>query len=537
MSRLLSAVFFLGLSATASFAAPPAGTWKFRTTLNERPITLLIAFSQAEGKWVCDFLDSRPQLNREPKVSAIAVNGEAIQFTMMAGGREFLTFDGTVSKDGKKINGSFSQFGGSLQLTELVPSKLKKLTDPFEMNREAFDQVDNTTGELFDIGFELLPQAAAKKMTPDEVRGLVDRMTKASATFGARWDRTVAVKIAGLLVDQAGFAEIALTQARRAERMLVDSDALGDRMEILDILSRSLVNAKKPDEAKPIATQLVRLEARDFADYLKTSPFGEIPEFKGRKGKSDRIVLVEAFVGTEFPLSTPVEQSLDALMRVYKPTDVLALNYHFHFPEPSKGDPLTVAETSDRLMPLIEQIQRGTFVFVAGKAGPKLTSPAAGKEFFSALQSAIDEQLEKPANCKIALSVAKGMKGNDVKATVADLDVGSNKIALRFAVVEPRVRFAGGSGARYHQNVVRALPGGGKGFPLTKKQTEQVVNVDLNEIRAALTKSLDEFAKNDGEFPRPGRPMELKNLKVIAYVQNDSTGDILQAASIDLDAK
>ena len=43
--------------------------------------------------------------------------------------------------------------------------------------------------------------------------------------------------------------------------------------------------------------------------------------------------------------------------------------------------------------------------------------------------------------------------------------------------------------------------------------------------------------EHDGEFPRAARPMDLKNLKVIAYVQNDSTGDILQAASIDLDAK
>lgn len=537
MSRLLFSLFSLAVGCTATFAAPPAGTWKFRTMLNERPVMLLIAFSQAEGKWVCDFLDSRPQLNREPKVTAVTVNGAAVQFTMSVAGREFLSFDGTAAKDGKKINGSFSQLGGSLQLTEMIPSKLKKLTDPFEMNRETFDQVDNTTGELFDIGFELLPQAAAKKMTPDEVRGLVDRLTKASANYGPRWDRTVALKIAGLLVDQAGFSEIALAQARRAERMLADSDSVGDRIDILDVLNRALVKSNKADEAKPIATQMVRLEARDFADYLKTSPFGEVPEYKGRKAKSDRVVLVEAIVGSEFPLSAPIEQSLDALIRAYKPADVLVLNYHFHLPDPAQGDPLTVPETSERLAPLVEQIQRGMFAFVAGKAGPRIASPAAAKEFFAGLQSAVDEQLEKPAGCKLTLTAAKGMKGTDIKASIADLDIGSNKMALRFAVVEPRVRYAGGSGARYHQNVVRALPGGGKGFPLTKKQTEQTMNVNPDEIRAALTKSLDEFAKNDGEFPRTCRPMDLKNLKVIAYVQNDSTGDILQAASLDLDAK
>jgi hypothetical protein len=460
-----------------------------------------------------------------------------VQFTLSVAGREFLSFDGTAAKDGKKIYGSFSQLGGSLQLTELIPSKLKKLTDPFEMNLEAFDQVDNFTGELFDIGFELLPQAATKKRTADEVRGLVDRLTKASAMYGGRWDRTVAVKIAGILVDQPGFAEIALAQARRAERMLAESDTIGDRMDVLDILQRALVRSNKAEEAKPIAVQMVRLEARDFAEYLKASPLGEVPEFKGRKAKSDRIVLVEAFVGSEFALSAPVEQSLDALIRAYKPSEVLVLNYHFHLPDPAQGDPLTVPETSERLAPLVEQIQRGMFAFIAGKAGPRITSPASGKEFFTGLQSAVNEQLEKPAGCKLVLTAAKAMKGTDVKAVVSDLDVGSNKLALRFAVVEPRIRYAGGSGARYHQNVVRALPGGGKGFPLTKKQTEQIVSVNPDETRAALTKSLDDFAKTDGEFPRTGRPLDLKNLKAIAYVQNDSTGEILQAASIDLDAK
>jgi hypothetical protein len=127
------------------------------------------------------------------------------------------------------------------------------------------------------------------------------------------------------------------------------------------------------------------------------------------------------------------------------------------------------------------------------------------------------------------------MKGFDVKAAVADLTVGEkDKVSLRFVVVEPRVRYAGGSGAKYHANVVRAMPGGPKGFPLTKKQTDQAVTVNPDEIRAELSKYLTEFAAK-AEFAKTSRPLELKNMKVVAFVQNDGTGDVLNAAQTDLE--
>jgi hypothetical protein len=533
MTRTLLALMTLA-AGTGALAAPPEGSWKMRMAATDRSMTLLFAFSRADGKWACDFIDSRPAFQREPKVTAVTVNGDAVRFTLSIAGRDFFTFDGTVAKDGKKMTGSFAQPGGPLQVTELTPSQLKKLDDPFAINRELLEQAEATSPDLFDYGFEILPLAAAKKLTAEEVRGMADKLTKAAPAYGPRWDRSVALKIANALVDQPGLADVALAQARRAERLLAEDDPVTDRLDVLDVLNRSLTKANKPDEAKPVATQVARLEARDFADYLKASPLGEVADYKGRKAKSDRVVVVEAFVGSEFTLSAPVEQGLDGLIKAYKPTDVLALNYHYHLPEPSQGDPLTVPETGERLQPLIPEIQKGTFTYVAGKAGPKSTDPRGGKDYFDALRAAVDEQLEKPAGCKIALTVAKGAKGSDVKAAVSDLVVGPNKFALKFVVVEPRVRYAGGNGCRYHQNVVRALPGGAKGFPLTKPATEQAIVVDVNDIRASLTKSLNDFAKAEGEFPRSARPMELKNLKVIAFVQNDGTGEILTAAAVDL---
>ena len=76
--------------------------------------------------------------------------------------------------------------------------------------------------ELFDAGFAVLGQAAAKKVPAEEVRGVADRLVKAAAGYGPRWERTVALRLATTLADQEGHAEVALDQARRAERMLGD---------------------------------------------------------------------------------------------------------------------------------------------------------------------------------------------------------------------------------------------------------------------------------------------------------------------------
>ena len=82
--------------------------------------------------------------------------------------------------------------------------------------------------------------------------------------------------------------------------------------------------------------------------------------------------------------------------------------------------------------------------------------------------------------------------------------------------------------------VVRAMPGGAKGVALPKKSHEQTVSIDPDAVKAALTKYLDDFAKTGAPFPRADRPLALRNLKLVALVQNDATKDILHAVQVDL---
>jgi hypothetical protein len=375
-------------------------------------------------------------------------------------------------------------------------------------------------------------------MKPDEVRSMVDRVAKLAAGYGERWERSVAVRLARLLTEQKGFEDIALAQARRAERMLTDDTPLTVRLEVLETLAQVLDRTNKADEAKAYRTQIARLEARDYQEYAKTHPPFKLEAFPGRKGISNRVVLVEIFTGAEFPPSAAFDLAAMGLLRAYKPSEVIVLSKHVHLQ--GAGDPLTNRDTLERAGFYIDSIRRGAFAFVAGKPGPRLketTTAESAEEIYTALREQINEQLEKPAGAKLTLTAARNDQGTFVvTAAYADVVGTPEKLMLRFAVVEDRVRYAGGSGIRYHHNVVRVMLGGAKGFPLQGKSGEQEVTVRPNDIRTDLARYLDEFAK-EAEFPRPDRPLELRNLKVVAFIQNDETSEVLTATQVELDER
>jgi hypothetical protein len=388
---------------------------------------------------------------------------------------------------------------------------------------------------MFDAAFEVLAKAGAKKVPTDEVRTILDRVNKAAGNYGPRWERDVTIRLADSLAGQDGMGDIAVAQAKRAERLLTDDDDALTRLKVLDAVIKVLTKAGKGDEAKPYLAQIAKLEARDYAEYAKS--LFKVEAFAGRKAKTDRAVLVEVVTGAECPPCAAVDLAFDGLMKAYKPADVVLLQYHVHIPRP---DPLTSPDSMKRVEDYyVDQVRGAPTIFIGGKLGPAGGGPAAAAEKkYSAFRPLIDEALEKAPGVKLGLTVAKGEKaGFSAKATVSDLDAPGDKMMLRFVLAEERVRFTGGNGIRYHHMVVRSMPGGVKGFALPKKTAEQTVTFDPDELRKELTKYLDDFAKEEAPFPRPERPLALKNLKLIAFVQNDTTREVLHAIQVDVDAK
>lgn len=520
----------------AADPVPPNGFWKLTVPTGDgEDITLMVAFTEQDGKWVGDYLTASAELRAQPKLKSLKVSGDVVQFSLELSGRELLSFDGMLAKDKKKIAGSMSVVGGKLVLTEMYPTKLKRLDDPFEIARETLSQIEGGP-QLFQAALEVVSRAAAKKVPAEEVRAIIDRVNKAAGGYGPRWEREVTLRLADALIGQDGLGDLAVAQAKRAERLLNDDDDAAIRMKVIGAVADALTKAGKADEAKPYLAQMAKLEARDYAEYAKTLPFK--PEaFAGRKGKSDRTVLVEVFTGAECPPCAAVDLAFDGLMQSFKPSDVVLLQYHFHVPRP---DPLTSPDGMKRAEEYYtEQIRGAPTVFIGGKIGPEGGGPAAAAEKkYTAMRGQIEEALEKAAGVKLGLAVTKGEKGGySAKATVSDLDMPGEKVSLRFALAEERVRYTGGNGIRYHHMVVRAMPGGPKGFPLPKKTAEQTVTFDPEELRKDLTRYLDDFAKTMEPFPRPDRPLAMKNLKLIAFVQNDATREVLHAVQVDVGEK
>jgi len=537
---LLTGVLLLTTSLPARAADPPAGTWRatfpVQTRQGERNLSLLMMFSESDGKWVADYLDADMGLPGEPTID-LTVNKETVKFTFKFGANSW-SFDGKVS--GKRIKGSLD-LGADLLLVDLVPSSLKSLTkDRFAVAKEVLENAE-MPADFFNSLFPVLAQAAAKKMKPEDVRAYAEKASQLAEQYGPRWQRTVAFRLADLLADQEPFAAIAVEQARQGERLLnARTDDIPTQLQTLDTLARVLRKAKKDAEAKAIEERIPRLERLDFVEYSKTMPPFKADEFKGRKAKSDRAVLVELFTGSECGPCVSVDLAFDSLGRTYKPSDVVLLQYHQHIPGP---DPLVSVDGSGRFdfYNKKDEDKSTPQIYINGKADTSGggAQPKQAKLKYQAYRESIDEQLEKPAGVKLTATAA--MKGDEVtiKGTVADLQKPGEKVALRFALAEERVRYQGGNGVRYHHWLVRAMPGGPKGFPLAKSSAEQTVTVKLNDVRTANHKALDDFVaevkKQGADFNFTSRPMDLKNLKVVAFVQNDETNEVLQAVQVEVE--
>lgn len=105
-------------------------------------------------------------------------------------------------------------------------------------------------------------------------------------------------------------------------------------------------------------------------------------------------------------------------------------------------------------------------------------------------------------------------------------------------VVEDTIKYVGGNKLRFHHHVVRAMPGGANGVAVKAGSMKHSATADVAAIRKDLVKYLDEYAVKERPFPYPTiRPLDMKDLKVIAIVQNDKTREILQAVQIEVDGK
>jgi hypothetical protein len=516
---LLAGLLLVALPGTGGAAeADLAGNWKLTLLTPERPSLWLLELASKDGKWTGKMLAVGEKIV-ESSVTDLSVTGERLRFTIKTD-KSDLKFEGIVPGDGAKL------IRGSLQLEELVPVQLERTTlktlDKYEIDKEIFAAQGNDQ-RFFNAAVDLLHAAAERGAKPEEVRSWAEKTYKAAESFGPRFQRELTQHIAGALLNQEGMAELALNYARRAERLLQPGDAGVPLYRTLSLLAGALKKAGKADEAKEVETRLEKVDISVKAE-----------KYAGRQAKSNRAILVELFTGVQCAPCVAADLAFDGLGKTYKPSEIILLQYHVHIPGP---DPLTNPDSEGRADFYGDTADHTPSILFNGRAvkadgGSFEEAP----ELYRGYRGILDELLEGPG--KVQLKASATQKGNkiDISAEVTEVERPGEQMRLRFALVEEEVRYSGGNGLRVHHHVVRAFPGGVKGLAIKEKTAKQSVAVDLDQLRKDLGTYLTEFEKKDpdNKFPNPQRPLDLKNLRVVAFLQNDTSHEILQAVMVEV---
>ena len=111
-------------------------------------------------------------------------------------------------------------------------------------------------------------------------------------------------------------------------------------------------------------------------------------------------------------------------------------------------------------------------------------------------------------------------------------------LRLRVALTENSIKYVGANTVRFHHHVVRHFAGGTAGIEIKEATTTKSLSIDLNAVQADLKKYIDSIARDEKTINVDDAPVLNKSgLKVVVFVQNDATGEVLNTIQLDVPAK
>jgi hypothetical protein len=582
-----AAVCVAALSARAAEPPDLTGTWAVNRLLHGRPTEVRVTVVKIEPKdGTLTASVAGEGEARGASVKELTVAGKEVALVLSNGTR----FSGIIGTDPRMILGAYGQ--GLLYQERAIMVRGEKDGPPprpsnnarqFELEaklgrlaREAADlraqaaggsdaekkpaaeieaeikeciqQVRALYGELIakhandanalDTAFGLLKSATHWQLTVEEVKTLLAAAGTMAAPHGPRFVRSAAFKAAEALSGQKEYAAIAAERLRPYAADLTDADPPAVRARVLTAYKDSLEGAGMAGELKPVAARLEEMEAKLDAEYLAApKPFNPTP-YAGRKDPAaNRVAVMELFTGTDCGPCIAADLAFDALGEAYKPTDVVLLEYHIHVPQP---DPLTNADTLARANYYGARPTPSTFFngkATAGGGGTQAQSEAK----FGQYAKVIAPLLEQTTPVKLRGKATRAGDRIAINVDAAGLEPSAD-LRLRLLVVEDTVRYVGANRLRFHHHIVRAMPGGAAGLAIEDKAMTHTATVDVATVRAGQRAYLIGFKEKNAFSLNPFlssffQVPELKELKVVALVQDDKTKQILQAVQLDVQGR
>ncbi|MCI0377918.1 MAG: hypothetical protein L0215_09945 [Gemmataceae bacterium] len=527
MSRVVAGLISLFMLVSWARAGDEgiAGNWKVTILEDGSQVSFWLLHLESKGGKLSGTVESIAKIP-PTRLEEAKTSGDLLLFTLRIKNGPVFTFEGKLPRAGaKKIFGSLARAGQMIPaILEATPAQ-----NPAELDREILMRTPNDP-RVFAAALSMIRNAKDNKATAKDAQEWAEIALRSGELYGPRWQLDVALKLIDALVEQEGFGAAAVETARKAEKLLDASAPLDARLRVLTALGDALRRAGQPDQAKEVDGRLDKLEDDAYQAYAAKSLDFKLEKFPGRKAKSNRAALVELFTGAQCPPCVGADLGFDALSKAYAPSDVVLLQYHLHIPGP---DALTNGDCEARAEFYDDKIRGTPSIFFSGKVatiggGSREEAP----DLFQEYQRVANPILETPTAVQVQASALRKGDKVEIKATVTDLDKPGEKVKLRFALVEDWVRYKGRNGLTYHHRVVRAFPGGAAGFALPNRVAGHSAVVDLGELRQKLTKYLDDYARAEVPFLDSQRPMRLRNLSVVAFVQDDATQEVLQAVNV-----
>lgn len=548
---------FLALGSGMSSAADPpyAGTWKLSVTPPGQTITiLLVKLQDKDGKPEASVQSVGVPVFRGSKIESLKRDDQTLAFkTKAANGLEFAFAMKLPAGDAqpKKLLGAVT-IRGQHDFAQLERTDQEKLDDNPQKNMvmdpamqdlnkavqgddlkkkeaelKALEAKNPDTAFAYLVGMQLLNVTAKNGAAETDVRTRADKLLQFADSYGPALRTKALHEVAKQILSSDKLPALALNYAEERAQLMDEKAPPAEQIPILKLHATALRKSGKTQQADELAARINTMESTLDKEYAKNAvPFKPEPP-PARKSKSNRAVLVELFTGAQCPPCVSADVAFDALLDSSKPADLVLLQYHLHIPGP---DPLTNKDSEARST--FYGIGGTPALFLDGKEGPALGGyKMHGKERYETLVKALTDNLEEMPGAQIQLAASQTAGKIKVDAKVSDLKKPGDTVRLHLVLVEEVARWPGSNGQRLHHHVVRAFLGDGgvKGTPLTEASSNKSASVNLVDLQKALNEYLDK--KN---FDADSRPLDLKHLKVVAFVQDEKTKEVMQAAEADL---
>jgi hypothetical protein len=561
---LFAVVLFLGEAPGARAAAPADGpdvngSWKVVILPPFQEVEFMIVKLDSKAGKFAGTVTTGPQgMPQKPAVIKAQQDAERVVVVFDLAGES--TFDGSMADDGV-VRGTFTIQDNAF------PARLEKATDttlnqhPDQALMQQINQLQQTgdpkakvekltalakkNAERPNIDFVYMFTLGAAEqagMKEAEVQALVDQWLASAKPYGAAFSAAARLKALAALSGKKPYAGVSLGLANALDK---EKDlATEKKAEAAHLLAAAAKLAGKADVVSAAEAKAAKLDAQVDEEYhTKVPPFKPEADVARKDKDSDRVVLLELFTGAQCPPCVAADVAFDGLLMSYGPKELIGLQYHLHIPGP---DPLTNKDTETRAQYYSDL--RGTpSTYFNGKSeagGGGGMGNSKGK--YNEYRAIIDGALAGKKRATIDLKVTREGKEIKIAATAQASSADEkkpacdpkddpkkakeeSKLRLRLALVEDTVRYVGGNKLRFHHHVVRAMPGGAEGASIRGGEGKSEVSVDLDDLRKGLEQYLSDYAKQGRGFAGTMPVLKLENLAVVAFIQDDSTKEVLHA--------